>query len=282
MKILPKTILTVIAFALFLNGCFIFMSRDEGEQLAEEINQLKTELKNLKEKQALDQKSTEERLQNYDKDAQKLSQSLENIRSTYGSNVADFGVQLDKVVSSIMELNGKYELNMHRIDELNNELNKLKDAYSKLPQQGTQKTAERQEEKTDKLTGIKRPTTRKEYIVLAKKFLGDKQWEASRILLDEALTKWNDSGKYEIIMLIAETYYREGKFQNAILEYEKIIKENPKKFDSMDEVLYKMGISFINISLKDDGRTILEELIKNYPKSRYSSMAQNKLKEIKK
>ncbi|MCX7957520.1 MAG: tetratricopeptide repeat protein [Deltaproteobacteria bacterium] len=258
------------------------MSRDEGEQMMDEINRLKTEVKNLREKQALDQQSTEERLQNYDKEAQKLSQSLENIRSTYGSNVADFGVQLDKVVSSIMELNGKYELNVHRIDELNSELNKLKEAYSRLPQQSIQKSAEKQEEKSDKLSGIKRPATRKEYIALAKKFLAEKQWEASRIILEEALSKWNDQGKYEIIMLTAESYYREGKFQNAILEYEKIIKDNPKNFSDMDEVFYKMGISFINISLRDDGRTILEELVKNYPKSRYTPMAQKKLKEIKK
>lgn len=264
-----------------LDGCFIFMSREEGEQLLEELNRLKTEVRNLKEKQMLDQNAIEEKLKNYDKEAQRLSQSLENIRNTYGNNVADFGVQLDKVVNTIMELNGKYELNVHRIDELNNELNKLKEMYSKLPQPSTQKVSDKAEEKVDKLSGIKRPNTRKEYIALAKKFLAEKQWEASRILLDEALSKWNDSNKYEIIMLIAESYYREGKFQNAILEYEKIIKDNPKNFNALDEVLFKMGISFINISLKEDGKTILEELVKSYPKSRYAQMAQKKLKEIK-
>ncbi|MGC9042246.1 MAG: tetratricopeptide repeat protein [Myxococcota bacterium] len=271
----------MLPVSFILSGCFIFMSRDEGEQMKEEINQLKTELKNLKEKQSVDQKSLEEKIQNYDKEAQRLSQSLENIRSTYGSNVADFGVQLDKVVNSIMELNGKYELNVHRIDELNNELSKLKETYSKIintPAQRLEKAAE----KTEKLSEIKRPSSRKEYIALGKKFLNEKQWEASRIIFEEALDKWNDAGKYEIIMLIAESYYREGKFQNAILEYEKIIKDNPKNFSEMDEVLFKMGISFINISLKDDGKGILEELIKNYPKSKYSSMAQKKLKEIKK
>jgi len=263
-----------------LEGCFIFMSRDEGEQMMEEINALKTELKNLKEKQSLDQKSTEERLQNYDKEAQRLSQSLENIRNTYGSNVADFGVQLDKVVNSIMELNGKYELNIHRIDELNNELNKLKEIYQKIPQSTAK--SEKQDDKNLKLSEIKRPDTRKEYIALGKKFLNDKQWEASRIILEEALSRWNDSGKYEIIMLVAESYYREGKFQNAILEYEKIIKDKPKNFSSMDEVLFKMGVSFINISLKDDGRVVLEELINSYPKSKFTPQAQKKLKELKK
>lgn len=271
----------LIIAVVFLPSCFIFMSRDEGEQMAEEINRLKSELKNLKEKQLLDQQAVEERLQKYDKEAERLSQSLENIRSTYGNNVADFGVQLDKVVNSIMELNGKYELSLHRIEELNNELNKLKESYSKVLSQVPQRQ-ERQEDKGDKLAGIKRPTSRKEYISLAKKFMSDKQWEASRILLEEALSKWNDQGKYEIIMLIAENYYREGKFQNAILEYEKIIKDNPKDFRQMDEVLFKMGVSFINISLIDDGKAILEELIKKYPGSNYSKMAQKKLKEIKK
>lgn len=249
--------------------------------MIQEINQLKTELKNLKEQQALDQKSLEEKVSNYEKEAQRLSQSLENIRNTYGSNVADFGVQLDKVVSSIMELNGKYELNVHRIDEINNELGKLKELYSKLSTTATSKQ-EKTEEKSTKLSEIKRPSSRKEYIALGKKFLNEKQWEASRIIFEEALNKWNDSSKYEIIMLIAESYYREGKFQNAILEYEKIIKDNPKNFGEMDEVLFKMGISFINISLKEDGKTILQELIKNYPKSKYASQAQKKLKEIAK
>ncbi|MCX7943917.1 MAG: tetratricopeptide repeat protein [Deltaproteobacteria bacterium] len=249
--------------------------------MMDEINRLKTELKNLKERHYLDQQTTEEKLRNYDREAQKLSQSLENIRSTYGSNVADFGVQLDKVINSIMELNGKYELNVHRIEELNVELNKLKEAYNKLLQQPSQKIVERQESGQERLSAIKRPSTRKEYIALGKKFLADKQWEAARVIFDEALNKWNDSNKYEIIMLIAESYYREGKFQNAILEYEKIIRDNPSNFDSLDEVLFKMGISFINISLKDDGRGILEELVRKYPKSKYAAMAQKKLKEIK-
>ncbi|GEM_PF-6691224 len=274
-------IFTFVISVFSLNGCFIFMSRDEGEQVKDELNQLKTELKIFKEKYAVDQKSVEERLSNYDKETNKLSQTLENIRKTYGSNVADFGVQLDKVVSSIMELNGKYELNVHRIDELHNELNKLKEIYSKLPAQPAQKQ-DLKEEKVDKLSGIKRPNSRNQYIALSRKFLAERQWEASRILLEEALSRWNDSNKYEIIFLIAESYYREGKFQNAILEYEKIIKENPKKFNQLDEVLYKMGISFINISLKDDGKVILEELIKKYSTSKYTSMAKKRLKDLKK
>jgi len=272
--------LSVIFISSLLSGCFIFMSRDEGEQMMEEINALKTELKNLKEKQALDQKATEERLQNYDKEAQRLSQSLENIRNTYGSNVADFGVQLDKVVNSIMELNGKYELNMHRIEEISAELNRLKEMYQKIPQSAVKN--DRQEEKNIRLPEIKRPDNRKDYIALGKKFLNERQWEASRIIFEEALSRWNDSGKYEIIMLVAESYYREGKFQNAILEYEKIIKDKPKNFSSMDEVLFKLGVSFINISLKDDGRAVLEELINTYPKSKFTPQAQKKLKELKK
>ncbi len=272
--------LSLLMISLCLEGCFIFMSRDEGDQLRDEINQIKNELKTLKEKQAIDQKSLEEKVQNFDREAQKLSSSLENIRSTYGDNVADFGVQLDKIVNSIMELNGKYELNVHRIDEIASELKKLKENYQKISTQTVRQ--EKVEEKSAKLSEIKRPNNRKDYILLGKKFLNEKQWEASRIIFEEALNKWNDSQKFEIVMLIAESYYREGKFQNAILEYEKIIKENPRGIKYMDEVLFKMGMSFINISLKEDGKNILEELIKNYPKSKYFSQAQKKLKELKK
>lgn len=274
-------ILTVGIVTLCLEGCFIFLSRDEGEQMREEIDRLKTELKNLQEKQTIDQRALEEKVEHFDREAKRLSSSLENIRSTYGNNVADFGIQLDKIVNTIMELNGKYELNVHRIDEIGIELKKLKEAYAKISV-----ASPARQDKVDggstRLAEIKRPNTRKGYITLGRKFLNEGQWEASRIILEEALSKWNDAQRFEIIMLIAESYYREGKFQNAILEYEKIIKENPQNFKGIDEVLFKMGISFINISLKDDGKTILEELIKNYPRSKYVAQARKRLKEIEK
>lgn len=273
-------ILTVGMATLCLEGCFIFLSRDEGEQMREEIDRLKTELKNLREKQTIDQRALEEKVEHFDREAKRLSSSLENIRSTYGDNVADFGIQLDKVVNTIMELNGKYELNVHRIDEIGAELKRLKEAYEKISV-GLPARQNKVEDGSTRLAEIKRPNTRKEYIILGKKFLNEKQWEASRIILEEALSKWNDAQRFEIIMLIAESYYREGKFQNAILEYEKIIKENPQNFKDLDEVLFKIGISFINISLKEDGKNILEELIENYPRSKYAVQARKRLKEIK-
>jgi len=79
---------------------------------------------------------------------------------------------------------------------------------------------------------------------------------------------------------IAESYYREGKFEEAILAFQRFIATYPK--DRRVPLSYlKQGLSLINIGKKEEAKFFLQTLISKFPKSEEARTAEEKLKEIK-
>ena len=79
---------------------------------------------------------------------------------------------------------------------------------------------------------------------------------------------------------IGECYFFEKKYENAILEYEKVT----KKFPSSNKVPYallKQGISFHNLGDKASAKLLLQQVIKDYPNTSQARIARTKLQEIK-
>lgn len=78
---------------------------------------------------------------------------------------------------------------------------------------------------------------------------------------------------------IAETYYAEKKYEDAILAYETFIKKNPTH-DKVRMAMLKQGYSFFELGDKKTGKVILEKLIEKYPRSQETEMAKKKLSEV--
>jgi tol-pal system protein YbgF len=75
---------------------------------------------------------------------------------------------------------------------------------------------------------------------------------------------------------LAESYYREGNFEEAILAFQKFIDTYPK--DSRVPLSYlKQGLSLINIGRKEEARLFLQTLIDKFPKSQEARVAKEKL-----
>lgn len=83
----------------------------------------------------------------------------------------------------------------------------------------------------------------------------------------------------DAIYWIAESYYRESKFEQAILEFQRFIDTYPK--DSRVPLSYlKQGLSLVNIGRKDEAKLFLQTLIDKYPKSDEAKIAKEKLDEL--
>ncbi|MFZ2197353.1 MAG: tetratricopeptide repeat protein, partial [Thermodesulfovibrionales bacterium] len=80
---------------------------------------------------------------------------------------------------------------------------------------------------------------------------------------------------------IAETYYAEKNYEDAILTYEALLKKFPdsKKTSS---ALLKQAYSFIEIGDAKTGRIILKKLVEKYPDSKDAELARKKLAEMDK
>lgn len=79
---------------------------------------------------------------------------------------------------------------------------------------------------------------------------------------------------------IGETYYTEKIYDQAILEFEKVIKNYPGK-EKVPAAMLKQALAFKGLGDKKSARYVLGKLIENFPRSSEAGMAKTKLKEMK-
>ena len=75
---------------------------------------------------------------------------------------------------------------------------------------------------------------------------------------------------------LADCYYNQGKFLEAITEFEKVLKDHstsPKVPASM----LKLGLSYIKLNEYSNARTYLNEVIRKHPNSQEARVAQDQL-----
>lgn len=78
----------------------------------------------------------------------------------------------------------------------------------------------------------------------------------------------------------AEQKFEAKSFKEAILDYEKYRKENPKG-KQFAEATYKIGVSFQELGLTEEAKAFYQEVIAKFPKSKESKKASTRLKSIK-
>ena len=83
----------------------------------------------------------------------------------------------------------------------------------------------------------------------------------------------------DALYLKAESYYQEGRYADAILEFQRFIDTYPQDKRAPTSYL-KQGLSLIKIGRKDEAKFFLETLIDKFPKSEEAKTAREKLKEL--
>ena len=77
-----------------------------------------------------------------------------------------------------------------------------------------------------------------------------------------------------------ETYYSEKKYEQAILEFQEVIKNFPGK-EKVPSAIYKQAMAFIEIGDKKSARYLLNKLVEDHAASDEAKKARAKLKELK-
>lgn len=80
---------------------------------------------------------------------------------------------------------------------------------------------------------------------------------------------------------IGETWYVEEKFERAIVEYEKVVKDYPSG-DKVPYALLKQGMAFQKLGDKASARIVYQQIVKKYPQTNQARVAKAKLSELKK
>lgn len=79
---------------------------------------------------------------------------------------------------------------------------------------------------------------------------------------------------------VAEEKFEKKSWREAILDYEKYRKANPKG-KQVATATYKIGVCFQELGLSEDARAFYEEVVSKYPKAKEAKSALTRLKKLK-
>ncbi len=88
-------------------------------------------------------------------------------------------------------------------------------------------------------------------------------------------TEYSDNAQF----WIGECYYREKRYEEAILEFEEVIKKFPQG-NKLPDALLKQAFSFIALNDANSAKLLLQKIIDRYPTSAQAEIAKNKLKSL--
>lgn len=151
---------------------------------------------------------------------------------------------------------------------------KSKAAENEKSVSGTEKV-QQAEKKTDEKNASKEDV-KDVYLEGYQAFKDGKTAEArtklTSVLKDYPVNEYSDNARF----WIAESYYKDGNYEDAILTYEELLKKNPKS-DKVPGAMLKQGLSFYALKDERTGRIILEKLIEQFPDSEQAKVAKKKI-----
>jgi len=270
-----KILLAVLIMSVVPVSGACVVTRSEGEKMRKDTDVLRADFEKSREQQAALDKERDARIKDLQDKTNELESSIEGVRKAQGNTAVGLGMEQDRIIQKIMELNGRNDLATRRIEELENELKNMKGGIQGSKQAGGAAI------QGGRMPEIIRPEKKKDYLALGIKFFNDGQMEAARVILGEYIEKFKDDpecGKAQYY--IGESFFKEGKYQNAILEFQKVVSNYPNS-EKVEDAAYLLALSFSKIGLFEDAKKLLKEFLKAYPDSKYASAARKKLREMK-
>lgn len=204
-------------------------TRQEGEDMRKRIDALEKTVKEQGEAAAADRQARQ-------KQDQQLQQSLETLNRAARKSGADLAVDLEKAQNDLAQIRGTLEVITHRldaIDQQNAERDKKVDANA-------QALAQRQKE----AQAAAHPTDKTALYALARQKLELGDQAGARQLFGEFVSRYkNDELAPNAQYWIGESLYADGRYNDAIVEFQKVIKDY-KSSDKVPDALLKIGMSF--------------------------------------
>jgi tol-pal system protein YbgF len=207
-------------------------TRQEGQEMRARIDALEKDLKTQKEATAADRQKLQAEQAAKLKEVQDAMDALNRAARKSG---ADLAVDLEKAQNDLAQIRGMLEVSQHRLDQIdqgNAERDRRLDENARL-------VASRQKE-------LEHPSDKAGLYAAARKKLDAGDSGAARQFLTEFLSKY---GKDELAgnaqYWLGETYYAEKRWNDAIVEFQKVLKDH-RGSEKTPDALLKIGMAFQN------------------------------------
>lgn len=262
---------------------------DDIGKLQFSINNLRTDV-NAVDKRL---KDVESRLSEKGGETEKRIEGLEESQKASEKAVSDIFIKTQSLTKDIQQLIGRldelifsYERTKNELtkgdDALRKELNEMRNTVEEINKRLSsleQSITEMKKEEETKPPEVKteKPDMKEAYMKAYEKFkAGDNKGAREMFqsfLKDYPESEYSDNARF----WIAESYYKDGSYEDAILAYEELLKKNPDS-DKIPDAMLKQAFSFYELKDKKTGRLILEKLIERFPDSEQAKIAKKRLK----
>ncbi|MCE5283727.1 MAG: tol-pal system protein YbgF [Deltaproteobacteria bacterium] len=109
----------------------------------------------------------------------------------------------------------------------------------------------------------------------------DAKYERARESFENFLKQYPDTEFSDNAQFwIGECYYFEKKYEKAIIEYDKLVKNFPEG-NKVPYALLKQGLSFLKLGDKASAKLLFQQVIKDFPNTSQARIARARLLEIK-
>jgi tol-pal system protein YbgF len=254
--------LAMLCCALSLAGCWT--SAGEGEQMRKDIDALQADLRTQRE--TLKAETAQK--------AKELSDAMEALNRAARKSGADLAVDLEKAQTDISTLRGQIEVLQHRLDQLDNRQGETERRLAE--------TAAMLEQRKKQQYEAEHPTDKAAIYALAVKKLDANETGRARELLVNFLSRFRSdplagSAQY----YLGQTYYAERRYNDAIVEFQKVLKEW-KASDKVPDALLKIGLSFQSLGECGKAQLFFDEVTTNHKRTEAARIAKLKSAECKK
>jgi len=264
--VIRKTVLAIAFLALF--------SAPAIAGTKEQLIQLQTQVQALQDQMARMQQSFDERMgvmrrlveQSAD-NMNRMTTSVETLQRSLQQQNVDSGGKVDQVSAQIQALHDSMDELKVRVGNLGKQLDDMRSAQQNLAAPGAAPA------------GAQAPPP--------------------DVLYNNALRDYN-AGKYDLAMqefteylsfysntdlagnaqfYIADIKYRQGNFQHAIADYDKVLEQYPGGNKAAAAQL-KKGYALLELGRRDDGVRELNNLVARYPRSVEATQARDRLRQL--
>lgn len=223
----------------------------------------------------------------------KTTSQGEDLRSDY----ARIRSELDVLRVDVQTIRGRFEENTvtgtgsaQRRGDLSEEVLFLKDELLKLSNRvqhlseyvGLETAAVVEEKGTRGKSSqvVPAPADSETLYASAKQAFDSGNLEKAQKEFEQILTRFPKSDKAGNAQFwLGEIYYRGNWYEKAILEYQKVMDHYPKS-NKVASAFLKQGLAFEKLGQKANARIVLEDLVRKYPGSSETLIAQKKLKQL--
>lgn len=184
---------------------------------------------------------------------------------------------IDEIKAEITQLTGRIE-DLERAQKQKSalseqeEIKKIESRLTSIEQNQTQ--LQETLAKLEASTAVKNP---EEVFNHAKALYEDEEYEKAADAFGRYLKTPKVKKPEEATYLKGECYYKLKQYKKAIVEYSKF----PEKYtrsSKMPEALYKIGLSFEALGMKEDAKGFYQELVERFPKTPEAKKAKKKVK----